>query len=127
MWVRGLKQPRLPPDWQRHPVAPYVGAWIETYENLQLTNGTIGSHPMWVRGLKRQFPHRSACADRRSHPMWVRGLKHRQYTSYLYKREVAPYVGAWIETIDNRKAISEMIVAPYVGAWIETAWCPCVR
>ena len=32
-------------------VAPYVGAWIETYNNSN-TIQHITSHPMWVRGLK---------------------------------------------------------------------------
>ena len=33
------------------PVASYVGAWIETTLRTPLSS-TIGSHPMWVRGLK---------------------------------------------------------------------------
>ena len=33
---------------------------------------------------------------------------------------VAPYVGAWIETINCLVSIHEHTVAPYVGAWIET-------
>ena len=34
----------------------------------------------------------------RSHPTWVRGLKHHIY-NYAYRLyDVAPYVGAWIET-----------------------------
>ena len=37
-----------------------------------------------------------------------------------YRRYVAPYVGAWIETLvaDGKNAV--ISVAPYVGAWIET-------
>ena len=35
---------------------------------------------------------------------------------------VAPYVGAWIETLlIDRESIC-FAVAPYVGAWIETVW-----
>ena len=34
--------------------------------------------------------------------------------------EVAPYVGAWIETTHERRIIKSLSVAPYVGAWIET-------
>ena len=51
---------------------------------------------MWVRGLK---PIDAKCSFTlfRSHPMWVRGLKHRTF-SCLIGAEVAPYVGAWIET-----------------------------
>ena len=33
---------------------------------------------------------------------------------------VAPYVGAWIETIPTKHYRHLEKVAPYVGAWIET-------
>ena len=33
---------------------------------------------------------------------------------------VAPYVGAWIETIKKVWSRYKLLVAPYVGAWIET-------
>ena len=34
---------------------------------------------------------------------------------------VAPYAGAWIETVAGAvKAAEQAIVAPYAGAWIET-------
>ena len=33
---------------------------------------------------------------------------------------VAPYVGAWIETIIGIMNLMALKVAPYVGAWIET-------
>ena len=33
---------------------------------------------------------------------------------------VAPYVGAWIETITEKLCQFHVLVAPYVGAWIET-------
>ena len=51
--------------------------------------------------------------------MWVRGLKQR----WIYNpalRQVAPHVGAWIETKSNRRQIRKRPVAPHVGAWIET-------
>ena len=56
----------------------------------------IGSHPMWVRGLKREKNYNNIVTD------------------------VAPYVGAWIETTMNERLIQSLFVAPYVGAWIET-------
>ena len=56
-------------------VAPYVGAWIETYKP-DVISGHAGSHPTWVRGLKLRYV---------LHPV---GVAH-----------VAPYVGAWIETV----------------------------
>ena len=51
--------------------------------------------------------------------MWVRGLKHvRQIFANILA--VAPYVGAWIETVFERVRSYQHYVAPYVGAWIET-------
>ena len=38
----------------------------------------------------------------------------------LCKIAVAPYAGAWIETIMLKHAKIKMEVAPYAGAWIET-------
>ena len=50
MWVRGLK--RFEDTYkQLSIVAPYVGAWIETYQ-WQVMCYKLESHPMWVRGLK---------------------------------------------------------------------------
>ena len=77
-----------------------------------------------------------------SHPMWVRGLKQMDVAHRRNLHQVAPYVGAWIETVfvrwgtssrqshpmwvrglklqpDNEHVGVEQ-VAPYVGAWIET-------
>ena len=64
------------------------------------------SHPMWVRGLKHQSLRSVVCRSM-SHPMWVRGLK-RALRSEKAINVVAPYVGAWIETIQNesRKRIT---------------------
>ena len=77
-----------------------------------------------------------------SHPMWVRGLKRMEHTLDNVRIEVAPYVGAWIETcsalslpvsawshpmwVRGLKLFGTLTsrrvsaVAPYVGAWIET-------
>ena len=98
-------------------VAPYVGAWIETDKRVEEKRSSQ-SHPMWVRGLKHAEPSQFDI-EVASHPMWVRGLKHsaccprKGYT-------VAPYVGAWIETLILIKRQEKFRVAPYVGAWIET-------
>ena len=54
-----------------------------------------------------------------SHPTWVRGLKQVIYL-FTLKINVAPYVGAWIETVANILSDIDNKVAPYVGAWIET-------
>ena len=77
-------------------VAPYVGAWIETkYVTKDLD--FYASHPTWVRGLKPV----ALCHylyKHLSHPTWVRGLKLDESVNYVQFCEVAPYVGAWIET-----------------------------
>ena len=56
------------------------------------------SHPTWVRGLKL-LQARSFDKVGRSHPTWVRGLKLTSELSYTGGYSVAPYVGAWIETL----------------------------
>ena len=74
MWVRGLKHVNSVNLPVASDVAPYVGAWIETIMgNAQ--SPARESHPMWVRGLKQQYPQVSL-GNPKSHPMWVRGLKH---------------------------------------------------
>ena len=52
--------------------------------------------------------------------MWVRGLKRKYPTLKSLIYNVAPRVGAWIETPDAEILAALMIVAPRVGAWIET-------
>ena len=74
--------------------------------------------------------------------MWVRGLKHVKQCTKGSSFGVAPYVGAWIETLSTRRfnetlashpmwvrglkhkidviGLYALLVAPYVGAWIET-------
>ena len=74
MWVRGLKLYIIVVSKWVFPVAPYVGAWIETSPNGGKLFEQVKSHPMWVRGLKHcHNPH--SCQKHWSHPMWVRGLK----------------------------------------------------
>ena len=77
-------------------VAPFVGAWIET--GMMMSTRAIGmSHPSWVRGLK-QYGWGDDGGDVRSHPSWVRGLKQHDYAELPKILQVAPFVGAWIET-----------------------------
>ena len=52
--------------------------------------------------------------------MWVRGLKQGRSPSHQQLPLVAPYVGAWIETLLDSQVSDCISVAPYVGAWIET-------
>ena len=56
------------------------------------------SHPVWVRGLK-PFTALNMVKLRSSHPVWVRGLKHQQQDWSAQMADVAPRVGAWIETL----------------------------
>ena len=95
-----------------------MGAWIETLLILALEH-TMTSHPTWVRGLKPDM----AGDDEpvlQSHPTWVRGLKHQHGELVFGLAEVAPHVGAWIETATLDSNCLPWLVAPHVGAWIET-------
>ena len=71
-----------------------------------------------MRGLKL-YRHIKTIRASGSHPTWVRGLK-LSYSANPQHKKVAPYVGAWIETVDMSKFVVSASVAPYVGAWIET-------
>ena len=55
------------------------------------------SHPTWVRGLKLAL-HTLVVRAFASHPTWVRGLKLGCVCNTFDVHDVAPYVGAWIET-----------------------------
>ena len=63
----------------------------------------------------------------RSHPVWVRGLKHIAHILCLVPVQVAPCVGAWIETRCLYPGARPCRVAPCVGAWIETLLAHIVR
>ena len=52
--------------------------------------------------------------------MWVRGLKLNDKIPPYIARDVAPHVGAWIETLERYLCFDTFDVAPHVGAWIET-------
>ena len=81
-------------------VAPFVGAWIETF----------------------CVPARYS-AGTTSLPSWERGLKLRWGYTHDYVGDVAPFVGAWIETDPPCPCTFPDVVAPFVGAWIETLHC----
>src|SRR5690606_32808456 len=55
-----------------------------------------------------------------SHPSRVRGLKHCVTTIVDLRSLVAPFTGAWIETVGRGWRHSSSHVAPFTGAWIET-------
>ena len=59
--------------------------------------------------------------------MWERGLKLLLRCVVREQNQVAPHVGAWIETNLVYSLYSVFNVAPHVGAWIETDFALCVR
>ena len=73
-----------------------------------------------MRGLKL-LQTLNTMTTRQSHPSWVRGLKQTEIHRSLQRHEVAPLVGAWIETRNQAHNVLCRCVAPLVGAWIETA------
>ena len=54
-------------------------------------------------------------------PTRERGLKPAKYILDIISADVAPYAGAWIETILRSLFGDRKEVAPYAGAWIETS------
>ena len=124
-------------------VAPFTGAWIETASNSQRLPSRLRSRPSRARGLKpavadlqrtvsqrsrpsrarglklaRQLAGTSAAAA--SRPSRARGLKHRSHRYEARVDQVAPFTGAWIETIEDAARAHGRRVAPFTGAWIET-------
>ena len=80
-------------DFRSHPT------WVRGLKQAMCTNPlTIQkSHPTWVRGLKL-VTSKALLPSSWSHPTWVRGLKHARLLTVPCGC-VAPYVGAWIETL----------------------------
>ena len=74
MWARGLK-----------------------LQNLTYNEGDTSSRPVWARGLKPAAWTIYLSCDS-SRPVWARGLKLTILQVKLSNQEVAPRVGAWIET-----------------------------
>ena len=118
VWVRGLKlrlSKLLLLSIVSHPV------WVRGLKLLKnIVRNIFGaSHPVWVRGLKQSCltTFRWFIA---SHPVWVRGLKPLLAYQKVYN-DVAPRVGAWIETLLRSWGRTKYYVAPRVGAWIETS------
>ena len=94
-WIETM----LPPaPSQLGDVAPRVGAWIET-EYTEHGKVTPLSPPAWGRGLKRGTFVRLE-QNAKSPPAWGRGLKRLEPKRRERKFQVAPRVGAWIETCE---------------------------
>ena len=82
-------------------IAPFTGAWIETVVNWKSTLSK-SSHPSRVRGLKPGDDGRHQ--DRgASHPSRVRGLKPVEPLVEDLLHRIAPFTGAWIETVPKRQ------------------------
>ena len=78
----------------------------------------VQSHPLWVRGLK---PTANApCPADDVAPFVGAWIETNQEVEQHSKSKVAPFVGAWIETPRNVAYALDYEVAPFVGAWIET-------
>ena len=79
-------------------VAPYMGAWIETYISELLSCRILVAPYMgaWIETVVPYKVHEQV----ESHPTWVRGLKHKREI-LLPNSSVAPYMGAWIETCNS--------------------------
>ena len=52
-------------------------------------------------------------------PTWERGLKSEDWEGSYTMKDVAPYMGAWIEMAYRNTFQRFLDVAPYMGAWIE--------
>ena len=77
------------------------------------------SRPVWARGLKQWKPAH-VVPVLLSRPVWARGLKLLNIYKKWKTKNVAPRVGAWIETPMLAPVMHRINVAPRVGAWIET-------
>ena len=73
-----------------------MGAWIETT----------------IKGMEY--------LENKSHPSWVRGLKQSRMKSTGHSSTVAPFMGAWIETIAPCSRKIRLYVAPFMGTWMKS-------
>ena len=99
-WIETVVRPRVR---REDAVAPFMGAWIET-TGLSMC-GTVfftTSRPSWARGLKLHANVEAAGLGQ-SRPSWARGLKLvAPVVDGALGDEVAPFMGAWIETMSRR-------------------------
>ena len=96
-----------------------MGAWIETLCSQILTVHQQ-SHPTWVRGLK-PIVSVTACVALPSHPTWVRGLKHGRGKGKDRHKQSHPTWVRGLKPVAGNDKYKMLDVAPYVGAWIETS------
>ena len=116
-WVRGLKHHRICAPRQGSTVAPYMGAWIETWYIYHQQYCTLVAPYMgaWIETTMELW----SLVDGMSHPTWVRGLKPDLYYGNLLKQSRTLHGCVdWNITGNTVKITTN--VAPYMGAWIET-------
>ena len=89
-------------------------------------DGLLSSRPAWARGLKHGRLHGDGMPGR-SRPAWARGLKPHPLDRPEVRQQVAPRVGARIETASGPPRLALCVVAPRVGARIETRCRPDCR
>ena len=97
-WARGLKLQRRVDLRADLDVAPRVGAWVETSSRPGTAPPCSTSRPAWARGLKLDLRGDRRRLRWQSRPAWARGLKLQLPRRERPGSEVAPRVGAWVET-----------------------------
>ena len=110
--MRGLKLDKFPKTRSKKKVAPFTGAWIETFRARQEAKTVIVA-PFTGAWIETTDAIRLALGRLGSHPSRVRGLKLRQTEIFDFTFKVAPFTGAWIETringiniyTDNRRTL----------------------
>ena len=107
------------------PIAPYVGAWIETSSSASVqTSLSIAPYVgAWIETTKMMANQQRYIIA----PYVGAWIETPDYPNGINTERIAPYVGAWIETSVNEIVLFVYNIAPYVGAWIETLklWWMC--
>ncbi len=98
-------------------VAPFVGVWIEIYNQSGHYYGvTVAPFVgVWIEILLTAYQ----TALNQSLPSWECGLKFSSQSDVFQRDRVAPFVGVWIEIVYDLEDVEEVSVAPFVGVWIE--------
>ena len=78
-------------------VAPFTGAWIETYQKVNI-DYFYRVAPFTGAWIETTVASRFASAKVVSLPSRERGLKREDVADWWASRHVAPFTGAWIET-----------------------------
>ena len=89
-------------------VAPHAGAWIETQWLYAQDGVPEESHPMRVRGLKRNCSW-TLSALRASHPMRVRGLKLK--VTFTDGEVLEGFVETYTSVIDSEDNLDEIALS----------------